>query len=372
MSRAEAARSIVVVGGGQAALAVGYFLARLRRDAAQGRRASAAEFELLESRPEGGGSWADMWPSLRLFSPSDFSSLPGMRMPQSREQTASAPEVVDYLRSYAECYELPVSYGEEVSQVSLTGDGAFQVDASGGSRRADAVVMATGTWGRPFVPSVTGADGFGGRQLHSREYAGPDEFQGMRVGVVGGGNSGAQIAADLQPSAQVTWVTRRKPRFLPDDVGGRELFAAATQQVEGRGRGVADLGDIVALPPVRAARDRGLRARWDLHSLTHAGARWNDGAVTPLDAVIWCTGFRPDLAPLRSLDLDRTAGAPRTRSDLATASANLPGLYFVGYGDWCGPASATLVGVGRVARATVADIGSSGGGARSNERAVTR
>lgn len=351
-------RKVIVVGGGQSALAVGYFLARLRRDAAQGRRTSAPAFEILERRPEGGGSWNDMWPSLRLFSPSDSSSLPGMRMPPSREETASAPEVVDYLRSYAERYELPVSRGEEVSRVSRTGDGAFEIDATGGTRRADAVVMATGTWGRPFIPAVAGADEFGGRQLHAREYDGPDEFRGLRVCVVGGGNSGAQIAADLDPSADVTWVTSRIPRFLPDDVGGRELFAAATQQLQGRGGGIAELGDIVALPPVRAARDRGLRARWDLARLTGSGARWGDGSETPFDAIVWCTGFRPDLAPLVSLDLKRSDGVPRTRTDLPTASVSVPGLYFVGYGDWCGPASATLIGVGRMARATVADIDS--------------
>ncbi|WP_404312607.1 NAD(P)/FAD-dependent oxidoreductase [Agrococcus terreus] len=353
-----APQSIAVIGGGQSALAVGYFLARLRRDAAQGRRESAPEFELLESRPEGGGSWADMWPSLRLFSPAGFSSLPGMRMPQSREDTASAPEVVDYLRAYAQRYELPVSHGEEVSQIRRGGDHGFEIDATSGTRRADVVVMATGTWGRPFVPSVPGFDDFGGRQLHTRDYAGPAEFEGLRVCVVGGGNSGAQIAADLEPSADVTWVTRRIPRFLPDEVGGRELFAAATQQVEGHSRGVADLGDIVALPPVRAARGRGLRARWDLDRLIPTGARWTDGSETPVDVVIWCTGFRPDFAPARSLELDRAGGPPQVRSDLLTASASVPGLYFVGYGDWCGPASATLVGVGRMARATVADIDS--------------
>lgn len=294
-----------------------------------------------------------MWPSLRLFSPSDMSSLPGMRMPASREPTASADEVVSYLGAYEARYDLPATHGTVVDEVRREPDGRFTIVANGRSRIADAVVMATGTWGRPFVPATSGRDRFAGTQIHARDYAGPDAFAGRRVAVVGGANSGAQIAADLAPVAEVTWITRRAPRFLPDDVDGRALFELASRQVDGRGGGIGDLGDIVAVPPVRAARDSGLRARWDLDRLTSTGARWRDGTETELDAVLWCTGFRPDLDALRGLDLRSRGGVPLTHSDLPTASSAVPGLFFVGYGDWCGAASATLAGVGRMARATV-------------------
>ncbi len=348
--------SVAVIGGGQAGLAVGFYLARAQRDAERRRRPASWTFSILDGRPSPGGSWNDMWPSLRLFSPAASSSLPGMRMPASAEVTASAAEVVSYLDDYEARYALPVSREVVVDEVTRRADGAFTIRAGDETCSADAVVMATGTWGRPFVPAIAGRSQFTGAQLHAHDYDGPDAFAGRRVAVVGGANSGAQIAADLSASAEVTWITRRAPRYLPDDVDGRALFDLATRQVQGSAGGVSDLGDIVAVPPVRAARDRGLRARWDLARWTPTGARWQDGTESTLDAIIWCTGFRPDLDALRGLDLQRHHGIPATRSDLPTASSAVPGLYFVGYGDWCGPASATLVGVGRMAKATVADL----------------
>ncbi|WP_346986707.1 NAD(P)-binding domain-containing protein [Agrococcus sp. ARC_14] len=343
---------VVVVGGGQAGLAIGYHLARMQRDARRGRRSAAPEFIILDERNEPGGAWSELWPSMRLFSPASSSSLPGMRMSPSAEETATASEVVQYLRDYAERYALPISWGTRVDRVARETDGSFILHAARHEQRAQAVVMATGSWRRPFVPTAPGLAEYCGEQLHTIDYAGPEHFVGRRVAVVGGGNSGAQIAADLDGVAAVTWVTRRPPKFLPDEIDGRALFEAASKQAIEGGRGVGELGDIVAVPSVRAARDRGLRARWDLEHFTSRGVAWRDGSETELDAVIWCTGFRPDLGTLSAIDLARSGGIPATRPELPTASASIPGLYFLGYGDWCGAASATLVGVGRMARAT--------------------
>src|SRR5699024_9648655 len=178
--------------------------------------------------------------------------------------------------------------------------------------------------------------------------------------VVGGANSGAQIATDLVNSAKVTWCLRGEPRYLPDDVDGRELFRVASQQVRAKATGqpdpggVANLGDIVAVPPVRQARDAGLLIPHPMFErFTPEGVMWPDGSTRRIDAVIWCTGFRPALRHLRSLDLRETDGT----IDLdGTASTRIPGLYLVGYGDWTGPGSATLIGIGATAKATVKDI----------------
>ncbi|MCY1158170.1 MAG: NAD(P)/FAD-dependent oxidoreductase, partial [Citricoccus sp.] len=161
-------------------------------------------------------------------------------------------------------------------------------------------------------------------------------------------------------AASVTWVTRRPPRYLPDDVDGRALFAVATAHVQAARRGepspggVGSLGDIVAVPPVRAARDAGrLEAAPMFSAFTPTGVQWNDGHTLEVDAVIWCTGFRPDLGHLRPLDLSMEGTVPATTGAPPTRSRDRPGLFFLGYGDWCGPASATLIGVGAPARATV-------------------
>ena len=187
----------------------------------------------------------------------------------------------------------------------------------------------------------------------------------MRVLVVGGGNSAAQILAEVSEHADTVWVTKRPPRFLPDGVDGRDLFAAATQRVRalregGVHDGVGGLGDIVMVASVKDARDRGvLKAQPMFSRFTTTGVAWSDGTDTDVDAVVWCTGFRPALGHLARLQPRRTNGRVLTvpRDGVpGTEAVGAPGLFLVGYGDWTGPASATLIGVGRTARATAADI----------------
>ncbi len=224
------------------------------------------------------------------------------------------------------------------------------------------MISATGTWDRPFWPAYRGAAGFAGRQLHTVDYTSADEFAGQRVAIVGGGNSAAQILAEVSTVADTLWMTQREPRLLPDDVDGRVLFAAATQRVhalaDGREHdGVGGLGDIVAVPSVREAREPGRPAGPPMFSrLTPHGVAWDDGSEAQLDAIIWCTGFRPALQHLQPLGLRDTDGRIATAGAAHTQALLEPRLYLVGYGDWTGAASATLLGVGRTAKDTVASL----------------
>ncbi|WP_323793246.1 ArsO family NAD(P)H-dependent flavin-containing monooxygenase [Nocardioides sp.] len=360
---------VCVVGGGQSALALGYYLRRAERER-QRRGHPPLSVVLLDRRDGPGGAWLDAWPSLRLFSPAGYSSLPGRLMPTPADGTApDAAHVVAYLADYEQRYDLDVRRPVVVEDLvgAEDGRGPTEVRTDHGHVQARAVVNATGTWDRPFWPRLPGIEQFAGRQLHTHDYRGPDAFAGKRVLVVGGGNSGAQIAADLLGTAQaVHWVTREPPRYLPDDVDGRVLFEVATRAVRARAageqaEGVGSLGDIVVVPPVRAARDRG-----ELHAdplperLTRHGATWSDGHSVDLDVVVWATGFRPALGHLRGLDLPRRRGVPVTVApEGATSemrSADGSPLWFLGYGDWCGAASATLIGVGRPAKEVAADV----------------
>ncbi|WP_405421571.1 ArsO family NAD(P)H-dependent flavin-containing monooxygenase [Streptomyces erythrochromogenes] len=340
---------VVVIGGGQSGLAAGYHLRRL-----------GIEHVILDAQAGAGGAWQHTWDSLRLFSPAAYSSLPGRFMPvQDGEVYPDAAHVVSYLADYEKRYELPVQRGAWVGAVHRDGD-HLRVETDSGDWRARAVISATGTWTRPFLPSVPGRHEFRGRQLHTVQYLGPAEFAGQRVVVVGGGNSGAQIAADLAPSTELTWVTQRPPRYLADDIDGRALFDAATARRKALDAGssdtggVASLGDIVAVPPVRAARDAGLlHAEPMFTRLTAAGVEWADGTTAEADAVVWCTGFRPALAHFASLRLRGTRGHIAT---VGTRAADEPRLHLLGYGDLTGPASATLIGVGRPARDAAREI----------------
>ncbi|MFD3353114.1 ArsO family NAD(P)H-dependent flavin-containing monooxygenase [Streptomyces fradiae] len=334
---------VVVIGGGQAGLAAGYHLRRLGLD-----------FVVLDAQAAPGGAWRHTWDSLHLFSPAAYSSLPGRIMPpQPGETYPDAAHVVAYLTDYERRYDLPVVRPARVEAVHRDG-GFLRVESAAGTWRARAVISATGTWWRPFLPAVPGRAGFQSAQLHTVEYRRPADFAGQRVVVVGGGNSGAQIAADLVHGTDLIWVTRHPPRYLADDIDGRALFDAATARRraldEGRTDtgGVASLGDIVAVPPVREARDAGLlRAQPMFARLTPTGVEWADGTRADADAIVWCTGFRPALSHLAPLGLR----GPRGRIPTAgTRALREPRLHLLGYGDWTGPASATLIGVGRPAR----------------------
>ncbi len=353
---------VAIVGAGQAGLASGYYLRRA------GLRAGE-DFVIVDAADGPGGSWPRMWEGLRLFSPSSVSSLPGWMMPPWNDAEHGFPprqHVVDYLTAYEQRYDLAPLRPHRVTSVSRADKdphGRLLLQAKGLEVSARVVVSATGTWDRPFWPTYPGAEEFRGHQLHASDYHRPEEFEGRRVLIVGGGNSAAQILAEVSAVTDTVWATPRSPRFLPDDVDGRVLFAEATQRVlaqqQGTDRpGVGGLGDIVMVDSVRDARTRGaLNARPMFNRLTEEGVAWEGGTQESVDVVIWCTGFRPALRHLAGLELPRIKGHPRTEGEAGTQAVGEPRLFLVGYGDWTGPASATLLGVGRTVRDTVACIG---------------
>lgn len=345
----EGTHDVVVIGGGQAGLASGYFLRR-----------AGLDHVILDDRENPGGSWDAYWDSLRLFSTAEHSPLPGWWMPREPGRDyPSARHVVEYLTAYEQRYDLSVRRPVRVGRVERAGD-LLRVVADRGAWPARHVISATGSWRSPHVPEVPGLERFRGRQLHTVDYRSPGQLAGQRVVVVGGGNSAAQILAELSPVAETVWVTPRPPRFLPEDLDGSALFELATQRQRaagaGReaGRSITELGDIVVVPSVREARERGsLKAQPMFERLTPHGVAWADGAEFECDAVLWCTGFRPALDHLDPLGVRGSDG--RIAMDGHRAAAE-PRLHPLGYGEWTGPASATIIGAGRAAKATVAGI----------------
>jgi cation diffusion facilitator CzcD-associated flavoprotein CzcO len=338
---------VILIGGGQSALACAYYLRR-----------TDLTWVVLDNQEGPGGAWRHGWDSLRLFSPAQWSSLPGRLMSGRESEYPHRDDVLDYMAWYEGHYQVPVERPVQVSSIHRDGD-ALLVRTDRGDYRARAVISATGTWANPHIPEELGRDAFRGVQLHSSRYRSPDSFAGQRVLVVGGGNSGAQIMAEVAPLADATWVTLEEPRFLPDDVDGRVLFQQSTAryraQQAGKDPGPAyTLGDIVAVAPVREARARGdLAAVRPFLRMTPTGVVWPDGREEPVDAVIWCTGFGPALDHLRPLAVVGPDGRVATEG---TRSVLEPKLWLVGYGGWTGYASATLIGVGRTARATVDQV----------------
>lgn len=350
MDRAERVDrvDVVVIGGGQSGLTVAYFLKR-----------TGLSYVVLDAEPGPGGAWRHAWDSLRLFSPSAWSSIAGWPMPAVPEETPGRDDVIDYLSRYERRYDFPIYHSTRVTRVERTEDG-LQVFSANRHWEAKAVISATGTWSHPFIPTYPGQAAFEGQQLHSAHYVGPGIFERQRVLVVGGGNSGAQIYAEVSKVAKATWVTQELPTFLPDEVDGRALFERATARLQAQQAGkdvqkpAGGLGDIVMLPSVKEARERGvLSAVRPFTRFTSTGVVWPTGDETTVDAVIWCTGFSPALDHLTSLGIVGKDGKVALTEN---RSADLPNLWLVGYGDWTGLASATLIGVTRTAREVVKQV----------------
>lgn len=339
---------VVVIGGGQSALTVAYFLKR-----------TGLSYVLLDAESAPGGAWQHGWDSLRLFSPSAWSSIAGWPMPTVSAGTPGRDDVVDYLTQYEQRYDFPIIRSTRVTRVENSEDGLRVVS---GNRHWDAkaVISATGTWSRPIIPAYPGHELFEGQQIHSAHYVKPAAFAGQTVLVVGAGNSGAQIYAEVSKVAQAIWVTQQAPKYLPDEVDGRVLFERATARLKAQQEGVeieqpvGGLGDIVMVPPVKEARERGvLNAVRPFTHFTSTGVIWPSGSETKVDSVIWCTGFAPALDHLVSLDIVGRDGKVAVNEN---RSVDVPALWLVGYGDWTGLGSATLIGVTRTARDTVRQV----------------
>lgn len=330
---------IVIIGGGQMGLSLGYYLHRAK-----------ADFLILDAEDGPGGAWRHGWKSLRLFSPAGYSSLPGWLMPPpDHDGYPTRDDVLDYLSRYEGRYHLPIRRPTRVSGVQRGSD-HLEIETDSERLAARHVVSATGTWSRPYIPHILGSELFQGTQVHSAHYVRPEDFIGQTVLVVGGGNSGAQIMAEVAPIARALWVTTQNPIFLPDDVDGRVLFERAVARMKAGPdeTPVGGIGDIVMVPPVREARGRGdLTTIRTFERMTPTGVVWPDRLEMRVDTIIWCTGFRPALEHLRSLDIVEADGRVLVEDQ---RSVKEPRLWLAGYGDWTGPGSATLMGAARTAR----------------------
>ena len=339
---------VVVIGAGQAGLSAGYHLRRTGFSPGDG-------FVMLDGDDGPGGAWQHRWPTLRLDRVHGFHDLPGLPFPPADPQRPAAEQVSAYFAAYEREFELPVRRPVRVRSVHSRPDGRLDVRTDHDIWTARALINATGTWTRPFWPHYPGRSSFRGRQLHTADYRGPEEFAGRRVVVVGGGTSAVQLLGDISAvAAATTWVTRRPPEFREQEFGP-ELGRAAVARVDSAVRAGRPPGSVVGVtglvltPEVRRLRERGVLDRLPVFDrITPDGVAWADGRFVPADVILWCTGFRAALDHLAPLGL-RAAGGGITMDGTRVVADGR--IHLIGYGP-----SASTIGANRAGRAAVNEI----------------
>jgi putative flavoprotein involved in K+ transport len=336
----------VIVGGGQAGLAIGYHLAQLGRS-----------FVILDANERTGDSWRSRWDSLRLFTPAYLNALPGLEFQGPRHKPSTKDEMADYLEAYAAQFDLPVRRGVRVDSVTKITD-RFVVSSGDQRVEADNVVLATGGYQAAYVPDFAHQLDDGVTQLHSSQYRRPSQLRDGDVLVVGAANSGAEIALEVSATHR-TWLSGRHPGSEPTRPGSRvdRLFtppfwfflsrvASVTNPIGRRlrsqmiNKGVPlgrvrlkdlDAAGVVRLPRTIAASD--------------GRPVIEDGRVVDVASVVWCTGYRPVFHWVH-LDVFDQQGQPV--HDRGVTSE--PGLYFIGLFFLASAASSLVGGVGNDAQ----------------------
>ncbi len=321
-STAEGSRErfdVVVIGAGQAGLAIGYFMARA------GRR-----FLIVDGADSIAAAWRGRWDSLTLFTPRRYDSLPGLAFAGDPEGYPRRDDVIAYLEQYAVEFELPVQVGSAVQSLDADG-GGFIVGLEGRQIEAEQVVVATGPFQVPRVPALAGGLAPDLFQVHSTAYGRPSDVPEGAVLIVGGGNTGFQIAAELAATHRVHLAVGSRQTPLPQRFLGRDLFWWLTKTrlldktVESRlGRRLRDRETLIGSSP-RQLKRNGVELRPRALAASGRTVSFADGSELEVNAVIWATGYSFDHDWIRLPVTDHDGFARQQRG-----VTNVPGLYFLG------------------------------------------
>jgi putative flavoprotein involved in K+ transport len=331
----------VVVGGSQAGLAVGHYLADQRRD-----------FVILDAGHRVGDTWRRRWDSLRLFTPARYDGLPGMPFPAPGGYYPTKDEMADYLEAYACRFDVPVGTGVRVESLGKKED-RYLLVSNAGRFEAENVVVASGSLRTPKSPAFAANLDRSIAQLHSSTYRNPAQIPAGDVLVVGAGNSGAEISVELVAAGRRVWLSGRDVGRIPffgsrlswwifgNVLTSESRFGRKLKEGGGGGGGTP----LIRLRPKDVLRAGVVRVP-KVEGTADGRPRLEDGRVLDVNAVVWATGFGPDFAWIR-LPVFGEDGHPVHHRGVVEKE---PGLYFVGLPFQHTLTSALIGGVGADAR----------------------
>lgn len=349
---------IAVIGAGQAGLSAAHHLLRQGFVDAADATGGDRTFVIFDANAQPGGAWQHRWESLRMGTVNGIFDLPSYPQPPIDEREPSRDAVPRYFTAFERARGIQVRRPTAVTSVRPLGEGddaPLEITTDRGVWVVRAVINATGTWNNPVRPAYPGADTFDGVQLHTRDYRSADDFRGMRVAVVGGGISAFQHLEEISQVTNTVWYTRREPTWLhgafEPETTGRDVIARVTADAEA-GRPTGSVVSYTGLLWNAAAADMDRRGVLDRHPMFTAiepgGVREADGTFTPVDVILWATGFRADLRHLDPLRLRNDLGGITVKG---TRVVGDPRVHLIGFGP-----SQSTVGANRAGRAAVAEL----------------
>lgn len=334
----------IVIGGGQAGLTMGYYLAEQERD-----------FIILDASERVGDAWRNRWESLRLFTSAKNSSLPGMEFPTSDTHYPTKDEMADYLETYAERFDLPVQLNTSVDVLTRNED-RYALAADSQRFAADHVVVATGPFHDPNVPGFADQLDPSITQIHSSEYHAPEQLPNNDVLVVGAGNSGAEIAVELASTDRYIYLSGRDTGHIPLVFFNNRAFSWAAKNVltvdTWIGRTLKERAQGQGDPTIRLKsrdiRRAGVERVSRTEDVTNGKPCLDDGQIIDVAAVVWATGFHPDFSWIELPGV--TFGDDGYPIHYRGVVDEAPGVYFLGLPYQYTLVSATIVGVDPDAR----------------------
>ncbi len=340
----------VIIGAGQAGLAAGYYLRKVGED-----------FVIIDAVKNVGDSWRRRWDSLRLFTPSQYDSLPELPFPARRGTMPSKDEMADYLKKYAGQFKLPVRLDEKVNHLSRAQSG-FEIVTSRGILKSDRVIIATGTNPLPRIPEFSKDVDKSIYQIHSSQYFNQDSLPSGNVLVVGAGTSGVEIAIELAKSRH-TFISGNPTFHIPDPVfryAGRlywwfisNILTVTTPIGRKAKKSIVKGGGPLVNVSVKDLEAAGVERLPRVAGVENGQPKLEDDRIISVSSIVWATGFKPDFSWI-DLDItDKTTGWPITERGV---SPKIKGMYFVGMLFQYGLTSGLVGGVGKDAAYIVKHI----------------
>jgi putative flavoprotein involved in K+ transport len=317
----------IVIGGGQAGLAAGFYLSN-----------QGVDFLILDENSRTGDSWRKRWDGLRLFTPSQFNNLPGMPFAKPVNYLPKKDEIADYLEEYASKFNLPIYHNVHVNEL-IHNEQGYQVSTNSSKYSARNVIIATGPFQVPYMPSFSSQLDLTTLQMHSSAYTNPDQVRANSILVVGAGNSGAEIALELVRAGKHVTLSGRDVGRIPANTplgkiyNGKLIWWFMSNILNVKtpiGKKARQVELQHGTPLGRVTRQElataGIELVPRLSGIQSGKPLLENGRILDVGGVIWATGYRPDYSWVKLPVFDEYGLPCHVRGVVPSKQ----GLYFLG------------------------------------------